>query len=83
MSLSNLRRYALLTGPKRCKYLRAQMDFDRQTDGQIEEPEMLGNGQQVLLVTSTSQCIKFYVKKSLISMAKGYLCQWMDGYDIS
>ena len=52
------RRYALLTGPKRCKYLRAQIDLDRQTSRQKEESEMLGNGQQVLLVTYTKICLK-------------------------
>ena len=58
------RRYALLTGPKRCKYLRAQIDLDRQTSGQKEESEMLGNGQQVLLVRSTYT--KFCLKTSFI-----------------
>ena len=73
-----LRRYALLTGPKRCKYLRAQIDLDRRQtkNGQAEEPEMLGNGQQVVLVRLTKT--KFYLKTSFISMAKINVCQWME-----
>ena len=40
----------MLTGPKRSKYLRAQMDLDRQTNGETEESERLGSCQQVFLV---------------------------------
>ena len=87
-----LRRYALLTGPKRCKYLRAQIDLDRRRteNGQTEEPEMLGNGQQVILVRSTywelsifsgqstftvrSTYTKFYLKTSCWTI-HGYCCQ--------